>query len=115
MKKIILAFTILFTSYNAISSPLKDSLVVVLNTSNDIFYFKIDKTMIGGIVEVFSANGELVASQNLESKKLIIDFFEMNPGDYKIVVKKENVEETFTYIREAYNMRVMNVVANNSK
>jgi hypothetical protein len=111
MKKLIFAFALLLSSYHAISNPSKKEIpVVVLNTSHDIFYFKICKALIGGTVKVYSPAGQLVATQNLDSKKLIIDFFDMAPGEYKIVVKKDNIEETFTYGRQGYNMVVMNEV-----
>jgi hypothetical protein len=106
MKKVIFAIAILFSTYHAIGSPLKEIPVVVLNTSHDIFYFKIRKTMIGGTVEVYNPSGQLVASQNMDNKKLIIDFFDMAPGDYKIVVKKDNVQETFNYIRRGLDLAV---------
>lgn len=103
MKKLVFAIAVLFASFNAIGSTMKDTPVTVLNTSLDVFYFKIDKMMIGGTVEVYNQAGEVVATQNLESKKLIIDFFEILPGDYKIVVKKDQIEETFNYTKIDYH------------
>jgi hypothetical protein len=99
MKKIILAIALLASSYNAFS---KEIPVVVLNTSHDIFYFKIGKSMMGGVVEVYNPEGKIVGTQNLDNRKLIIDFFDMAPGNYIIKVKKDNVEETFSYQRTGF-------------
>ncbi len=106
MKKIIFAITVLFASFSAMANPVKEAPVVVLNTTHDIFYFKICKSMMGGTAEVFDAAGNLVITQNLDNRKLIIDFFEMLPGDYTIKVKKENTEETFAYHRNDYTLTV---------
>jgi len=106
MKKVIFALALLISSYSSFSATLKDTPVVVLSTSHDIFYFKICKTMVGGTVEVYNPEGKMVGTQNLDNRKLIIDFFDMAPGNYTIKVKKENIEETFTYHRDGYQMVV---------
>src|SRR6478609_4425208 len=104
MKKVIFTLALIIAFYSSFSTGLKDTPVVVLSTSHDIFYFKICKTMIGGTVEVYSPEGKVVGTQNLDDRKLIIDFFDMAPGDYTIKVKKENTEETFTYHKDGYQM-----------
>lgn len=105
MKKIIIAIAVIFSSYSAIANTVKEAPVVVLNSTQEIFYFKICKTMIGGTAEVFDAAGNLVGTQKLDSRKMIIDFFEMAPGDYTIKVKKEGVEETFNYHINDYSIK----------
>ncbi|HEY5823778.1 MAG TPA: hypothetical protein VIT44_05410, partial [Cyclobacteriaceae bacterium] len=90
MKKVIFALALIISFYSSFSATRKETPVVVLSTSHDIFYFKICKAMIGGKVEVYSPEGEVVGTQNLDNRKLIIDFFDMAPGDYTIKVKKEN-------------------------
>ena len=104
MKKVILTLALIISFYSSFSTTRKNTPVVVLSTSHDIFYFKISKTMVGGTVEVYNPEGKIVGAQNLDNRKLIIDFFDMAPGDYTIKVKKENTQEIFTYHREGYQM-----------
>jgi len=115
MKKVIFTLALIISFYSSFSTTRKDTPVVVLKTSHDIFYFKICKTMIGGKVEVYSPEGNVVGTQNLDNRKLIIDFFDMAPGDYTIKVKKENTEETFTYHREGYQMVIKASSTDDSK
>jgi hypothetical protein len=104
MKKLILALALLATSYNAISKDIKkESPVVVLATSHEIFYFKVLESMIGGEVNVFDAAGNQVAAQSVDKRKMIVDFFEMQPGDYTVKVVKGNIEQVFDYHRKAIN------------
>jgi len=100
MKKIIFALALMMSFYSSFGVPLKDTPVVILGRSHDIFYFKIGKAMVGGTVEVYSPEGNVIGTQNLDNRKLIIDFFDMAPGYYTIKVKKEGTEETFTYHRK---------------
>jgi hypothetical protein len=115
MKKVIFAFALLLSFYGPFGATAKETPVVVLSTSHDIFYFKICKTMVGGMVEVYNPEGKVVGTQNLDSRKLIIDFFDMAPGDYTIKVKKENTEETFTYHRDGFQMVVKEGATDASK
>ena len=48
-------------------------------------------------VEVHSAAGDLVTSQKLTSKKMIIDFKNVKFGTYTIQVKKNGAVQEFNY------------------
>lgn len=99
MKKVLFALALLLSFYSSFSASRKETPVIVLGRSHDIFYFKICKAMVGGVVEVYSPQGNVIETQNLDNRKLIIDFFDMAPGDYTIKVKKDGTEEVFTYHR----------------
>ncbi len=99
MKKLIVVVFFLVTFTN-MASPLLG--VEVLTTSHEIFYFKIDKAWIGGEVDVLREDSTPVMSQKIDKKKVVVDFFDLAPGIYKIVIKNNdcNCSEEFTYIKK---------------
>src|SRR5689334_17748811 len=76
--------------------------VNVLATSHEIFYFKADKGWLGGEVQVLDENSQPVGVQKLDKKKMVIDFFDLAPGKYTIIIMKEDCgcHEEFTYIKK---------------
>lgn len=100
MKKIILSLATLLISLSAFSfapAKPKPSHVTGLAASHEIFYIRICKVMAGGKVEVYNSAGELVGAQDLNDRRLIVDFFEMVPGDYTVKVIKDGIEEIFDF------------------
>lgn len=77
------------------TSPIK-----VRSTKLDIFYFKVDKAFIGAVVNVYSPAGDLILSNPIRHHKVIIDFYVEEPGEYTIKIRKDGVEEVFTYIKK---------------
>jgi len=71
--------------------------VKVLSKQLEIVYFKVNPTMIGATMEVYNANGDLVYSQTITSKKQIVDFFDEPSGSYTILVTKDGKEEVINY------------------
>ena len=86
-------------TFKNMASPLLG--VDVLITSHEVFYFKIDKGWIGGEVEVLDSAAQHISSQILDKKKIMIDFFDLAPGTYTIVLKKADCDcrEEFIYIK----------------
>ena len=98
MKILNLVLCITFFSWSGFTTdPCKNEPVSVLSRKRDIFYFKLCKEFIGARIEVFSPEGELLATDEITHQKALIDFFFEKPGDYKIVFKKNEEEKTFTY------------------
>ncbi len=100
MKKVILSLAALLISLSAFSftpAKSKPSHVTGLAESHEIFYIRICKVMAGGKVEVYNSAGELVGAQDLNERKLIVDFFDMVPGDYTVKVIKDGMEEVFDF------------------
>ena len=98
MKILNLVLCIVFlNSSGFISDPCKTAPISVLSRKRDIFYFKVCKEFIGACIEVFSPEGELLASDEITHQKALVDFFFEKPGDYKIVFKKNEEEKIFTY------------------
>lgn len=63
----------------------------------DLFVFKTGKKLIGATVEIRSADGDLLTTQNLRNKKMIIDFSSVDLGTYIIRVSKGKRTEEFIY------------------
>lgn len=64
-----------------------------------LFILKTNKKFVGAKVEIFQANGALIATQNLEKKKVVIDFSEVRKGSYTIRVSKGQEIQEFLYVR----------------
>lgn len=85
---IIAAFFVIAQSASAATVRIKDK---------SLFVFKTDRKFIGATVEVIYINGDVVASQKLGKRKIVIDFAEVKPGDYTIRVTKGKRIEEFYY------------------
>jgi hypothetical protein len=66
----------------------------------NLFVLKVDKEFDGAMVEVHYANGDLVTSQKLEKRKLIIDFCDTRFGQYTISVVKGDKKKEFQYVKK---------------
>ncbi|MBL7871241.1 MAG: hypothetical protein JNM78_06505 [Cyclobacteriaceae bacterium] len=74
--------------------------IKVLSTKRHILYFKSSREMIGATIEVQNERHQLVATEQVEETKTIIDFFYLPPGAYTVKVKKGEVEVDIEYINE---------------
>jgi hypothetical protein len=100
IRNLILA-SVFMVPFISMASPFMG--VNVLTTSHDIFYFKVDQGWIGGEVEVIGENAIPVSVQKLDRKKMVVDFFDLAPGQYTIVIKKKgecDCHEEFIYIKK---------------
>lgn len=71
--------------------------VKVISTKREIFYFKVDKEFTGSLLEVFDAEGNKVIEQRIDKRRVIVDFYYDQPGQYIIKVSNDNKEEIFVY------------------
>jgi hypothetical protein len=91
MKTLKLIFCILLISgTSAFAASKKHHDVSVISVKRDIFYFKVASDLVGAHVDVYSANGELIASGEISHRKAIIDFHFENAGTYTIRITKES-------------------------
>jgi len=88
---------LLLAGTTTVASARKHSDVSVLSVKRDIFYFKVCSSLVGGRIDVFSSNGELLASSEISSRKTIIDFHFANQGSFIIKITKDNKELNFDY------------------
>ncbi|MEO5979886.1 MAG: hypothetical protein ABIS36_13380 [Chryseolinea sp.] len=103
----ILAFALSPLVASANVSPVR-----VISTKTDIFYFKVDKSFIGAVIEVFSADGALLITDTVSHHKAIIDFYFERAGKYSIKMTKNDREENFTFEKTVENSIV--ALQNNS-
>lgn len=64
-----------------------------------LFVVKANKKLIGATVEIFEASGQRIAVQQLDKKKLIIDFANTGGGEYLIRVSKGDKKQEFQFVK----------------
>ena len=95
MKKSILI--ILLACLGVGSAEARDHNPISILSTNGIVYLKFQKFMMGATLEIRDESGELIASEKIASKKIIIDFFYQKTGRYQIKIKKNDIEQLFSY------------------
>jgi hypothetical protein len=95
MKKVVLIGLVILIMATPIVARSKDSKTEP--SRKNLFVFKADKKFIGAQVEVLYGNGEVVTSQTLSKRKMLIDFSDMKSGSYMIRVKKGSDVQQFTF------------------
>ena len=66
----------------------------------NLFTLKTDKQFVGAQVAIYNSQGELITSQSLQKRKMIIDFGEARTGTYTIKIEKGQQHQEFTYIKK---------------
>lgn len=66
----------------------------------NLFTLKADKEFVGAQVEVYNSRGELITTNNLQKRKMIIDFGEATFGTYTIRLVKGDEQQEFTYVKK---------------
>lgn len=95
---ILIAALFVGLSMQAHASP-KDIEVVKTKYKN-LFMMKVDRAFIGAEVEVYYSNGDLVTTQKLKRRKVIIDFCDTRFGTYTIKVKNGKEVLNFQYVKQ---------------
>jgi len=109
MKIITILTCLLVISGAAVAKELKakgPASIKVLSVKSDIFYFKVDKELIGATIEVYNAKGELLITDAVRHQKTIVDFYNEAPGNFTIKIKKGEMEEEFLYIKDAEGLSI---------
>jgi hypothetical protein len=95
--------TILFVSVAvvALMQPLRAAVgggePVSVSTKNNFFVVKADRKFKGANIEILSSKGDLVTTQVMEGRKMIIDFGDMQEGSYTIRISKGDKVREFQY------------------
>lgn len=71
--------------------------VQVLAARMNTLYLKVEKDFAGSTIEVYNEAGELIASESITERKILIDFDAVCNGLYTIKVKKNNEETVLDY------------------
>jgi len=98
MKKVfaIIALTLLTGSPLFAANPTLFG-VNLVTAKKSIMYFKFDRELEGAEVQVYDHTGKIIARHTLHKHKLIIDFIDAEPGNYTVVVIKDNKFKAFHY------------------
>lgn len=96
MKTIVLTLMLLIGSKAFAENPMLMG-VNLIAAKKSIMYFKFDRELEGAEVEVYNQQGEIIAHHTLHKHKLIIDFIDAEPGNYTVVVIKNNKFRAFHY------------------
>lgn len=101
MKTLItLAVALLLLTTATYASPAHDEVTGGPSRAKNLFVVKTQKRFTGATVEILSAQGEVIASQRLQKRKVIIDFGAVKHGTYIIRVSKDNAVQEFQYTRK---------------
>ena len=100
MRNIVKTLVIVFVLFAvpSFATPGQSDAVHVLSTKRYIFYFKVEKELIGGSVQVFDKGEKMVATAKIEHAKNIVDFFYLPAGIYNVKIKKGAEEFVFPYV-----------------
>jgi hypothetical protein len=96
MKKAVLIGLVILIMATPILARSKDPKAESSRNKN-LFTFKADRKFLGAQVEVIYGNGEVLTSQTLSKRKMLIDFSDMKSGSYMIRVKKGSEVQEFAY------------------
>ena len=75
----------------------KSDLKIIAVKSHSV-YFKVDKSFIGGTVEIYDSNKTLLEAEYLPHTHTMVFFHEKPSGKYMIKVRKGNKKVEFGYI-----------------
>lgn len=97
----VLVITFLFASFSTLASnPTEETGRMSPPRYKNLFVFKADKKFLGARVDILSAGGEVITSQNLEKRKVIIDFGSVRYGTYTIRVSKGSESKEYQFVKK---------------
>lgn len=96
----VLVVVALFASSASFAKPLDEVSTTGHTKHKNLFKVKTNKKFVGATVEVFMTNGSLLTSQNLQKRKMIIDFGDSKGGTYTIRLTKGNETKEFHFIKK---------------
>src|SRR5690349_20292555 len=91
---------LIFFSSAAVAGTGNDEINVVGSKYKNLFVFRTERQLVGAKVEVLSENGEVVTSQVLQKRKMIIDFCDVKFGTYTIRVSKGDKVKEYHYVKK---------------
>ena len=100
MKKIIflVAVLLLIIARSSYAKPIPKNDLTIISVKKHVVYFKVDKSFVGGSVEVFNAGKECVEADSLPHTHTMVYFDEVPAGHYTIKVRKGKHSTEFEYI-----------------
>jgi hypothetical protein len=91
---IALMVTVLTVSF---ANPKPGKEAVILSTRNNVVYFRVDKSFVGGVVEIYDVKKNLLEGDSLPDTHTMIYFDEMPAGHYIVRVTRGDEAVEFEY------------------
>jgi hypothetical protein len=99
MKKITFLFSMLIATTIAFSNGIpKAPRVHVLCVRMNILHLKVAPELVGATLQIYNESGDLILSQPVIERKVLIDFDGQKEGIYKITIQKEEEQAVINYI-----------------
>ena len=76
----------------------EDAIIIGQTKNKGLFVYKTQRKFVGAMVEVYTSNGNLLTAQNIQKRKLIIDFGSAQKGTYIIRVVKGGDTREFQFV-----------------
>jgi hypothetical protein len=99
--KVLLFLLIFVSSTSILNAGTTPNVEVVDANLKNLFTFKVDKSLVGATVELVFNNGDIVTTEKLIKKKMIIDFCDVKSGEYQVVIKKGEYHKKYGIIKDA--------------
>ena len=89
--------------WSVIPSPARETKskdpIHLLSSRMNVFYFKVDRELIGGEIEIYTQEGVKLLTQKVQRRKILIDFYYENPGKYIIQFSKGEIKRDFNFVK----------------
>jgi hypothetical protein len=93
------SFTVLFLLTALASfSQKKDPSIKIISTQDGLFHFKVIEKLEDAYVEVLNDSNKVISKQQLDCKRMMIDFYDASPGTYYIRIPATNFERIYEYV-----------------
>jgi len=99
MKTLIAVVVALLITTTGKAAKPEDAIIIGQGKNKSLFVYKTHRKFVGATVQVYTSDGDLLTAQNLQKRKLIIDFGSALKDTYTIrVVKGDDIRE-FQYTK----------------
>jgi hypothetical protein len=71
--------------------------VSILTMTSSIIYLKVHKHYLGATIEILDEQGNTLITEELQNKRVIVDFYYKKAGTYLVKIKKGHTEQQFKF------------------
>ncbi|MEQ8927596.1 MAG: hypothetical protein RLO81_17400 [Fulvivirga sp.] len=100
MKTLSLLITAVVFSLSAYANKPEHTIKIVDTEYKNILKFKVDKELVGATIILSYSNGDIVTTEVLERKRLVIDFYDVKSGDYTVEIKKGDYKKDISVSKD---------------
>lgn len=98
--KLFILALVLVTSVSYADTKPKKACIIVLSEKYEAFRFKAAKEFLGATIEVYNSSNTLTGKEIVYDQKMIIDFYYMPAGTYRIKIMKGNELIEFEFVKK---------------